>query len=143
MRNQKSYSILIVGTLFLLQTSCSKNSKHGLNNDLTWTYTYVKSKENHKNELKEILIKNWFAMDSIAQEQGLIKDYELIENISESDSTDWDFIVAVEYFTKGTYSDISEEFEKIRQSHKTVKIKGLTFGEVGVIVKSELVKKFE
>ena len=143
MRSQKNYSVLIIGILSLFHTSCSENMKKELNNDLTWTYTYVKSKKSRKSELKETLIKNWFVMDSIAQEKGLIKSYELLENISDSDSTDWDFIVAVEYFTKENYADIADEFEKIRQSHNTVKINGLTFGEVGKVVKSELVKKNE
>ena len=143
MSNRQIYSIFLVGILFLSQNSCSPNVKKELNNDLTWTYTYVKAKESYKNELKATIIKNWFVMDSIAQLQGLIKDYELIENIGKSESTDWDFIVAVEYFTKGNYVDIAEEFEKIRQAHKTVKINGLTFNEVGQVVKSELVKKNE
>jgi|GEM_PF-3712392 len=107
----------------------------------TWTYTYLKSKQNYKSELKKTIFKNWFVMDSIAKEKGLIKSYELIENINQGESTEWDFIVAVEYFTQGNYSDIAEEFEKIRESHKTIKINGLPFGEVGTVVKSELVKK--
>lgn len=91
--------------------------------------------------MKEVLVKNWFAMDSIAVKQGLINDYELIENLNTESDVSWDYIVAVEYFTKNTYADITEAFEKIRASHKTIKINGLTFPEVAKVVKSEVVQK--
>ena len=134
--------ILMIGLLFNL--SCSeKTAVKEIEENLTWTYTYLKSKPNYKKELKETILKNWFVMDSIAKEKGLIKSYELIENINQDESTEWDFIVAVEYFTQGNYTDIAEEFEKIRESHNTTKINGLSFGEVGTVVKSELVKNID
>ena len=109
--------------------------------DLTWTYTYMKAHAGKQDDLKEIIIQNWFKMDSVAVEQGLIKSYELIENLDESESREWDFIVAVEYFTRETYADIAEAFGQIRSAHQTVKVNGLTFPEAGQVVKSEVVKK--
>lgn len=121
---------------------CAQNKNTDSENNLTWTYTYIKSKnEERKHELKQIILKNWFAMDSIAKEKGLINDYQLIENISTKDDLEWDFIVAVEYYTEDNYSDIAQEFEKIRESHQTVKVNGFIFPQVGLVVKSELVRR--
>ena len=43
----------------------------------TWTYTYIKAKENQRNNLKQFIIRNWFAMDSVAVQKGLFNDYQL------------------------------------------------------------------
>ena len=80
-------------------------------------------------------------MDSIAVRQGLFNDYELIENINKEDSLTWDFIVAVEYFTSGTYADVAEKWQVISKAHQTVKVNGLSFKDLGKIVKSETIKK--
>jgi hypothetical protein len=107
--------------------------------------TYLKSTNFQKDRLKKFLEKNWFVMDSIAVGQRLINKYELIENIGEDSNTvsDWDFIVAVEYFTEGTYSDIADKFEEIRKSHTTIKVDGLVLKDIGKIVRSETAKKTE
>jgi hypothetical protein len=110
-------------------------------NQNTWTYTYLKATSGQKDNLKEFLKKNWFAMDSIAVRQGLFNDYELIENINKEDSLTWDFIVAVEYFTSGTYADVAEKWQVISKAHQTVKVNGLSFKDLGKIVKSETIKK--
>jgi hypothetical protein len=134
--------ILSIILLSLAMVGCSTETKKKIPIEgLTWTYTYIKAEEGKRKELKEILIKNWFAMDSIAVQQELINDYELIENLNTKSDVDWDYIVAVEYFTEYTYKDISVEFDKIRQAHQTVKINGLTFPQAGKVVKSETVKK--
>ena len=114
-------------------------------NTKTWTLTYIKSNPLQKEKVKEFLEKNWFAMDSIAVAQGLISKYELIENRADETDTvsEWDFIVAVEYFTTGTYADIAEKFEKIRKSHTTIPINGFVLKDMAKIVKSETVKKRE
>jgi hypothetical protein len=103
----------------------------------TWTYTYLKAKENEKDNLKEFLIKNWFSMDSIAVRQGLFNDYKLLENTNADRTATWDFIVAVEYFTKNGYSDIAEEWQEIRKAHETILIDGKNLKDLGKIVKSE------
>ena len=103
----------------------------------TWTYTYLKAREDQRNNLKAFISKNWFAMDSIAVQRGLFNDYQLLENTNKSTDAEWDFIVAVEYYTKGTYEDIREEWMKIRSDHKPVAIEGYAFPDLGHIVKSE------
>ena len=129
------YLILILLTTTL---SCSAQTDKK-NYQKTWTYTYLKAKENEKHNLKAFLIKNWFAMDSIAVSQGLFNDYKLIENTNKNASSEWDFIVAVEYFTANTYSDIEEEWQVIKNNHQTILIDGKSMKELGSIVKSETV----
>ena len=140
MRNTKYHLSLLIFLLFIIY-SCYKKKKKLKVNDFTWTYTYLKAKNNRKEELKLAILKNWFVVDSIAKKKGLINNFELIKNISQKDSTNWDFIVAVEYFTEENYADISEEFEDIRNSHKNVNINGMVFAEIGEIVGFKLIKK--
>lgn len=103
----------------------------------TWTYTYLKAKEGQKEHLKQFLEKNWFAMDSIAVQQGLFNDYQLIYNNNTATEAQWDYIVAVEYFTTGTYSDIETEWLKIKEKHETILINGKNFPELGGVVGSQ------
>lgn len=108
----------------------------------TWVYTYIKAKENQQENLRKFIETNWFAMDSIAVKRRLFNDYQLLENSSEADSLVWDFIVAVEYFTTGTYADIKTEWQDIRKNHKKVLIKGYDFTDLGQVVQSEKLVKY-
>lgn len=105
----------------------------------TWTFTYLKAINAQKDNLKTYLKKNWFAMDSIAVNRKLISRYELMENLNAD--AEWDFIVAVEYFTRGTYADIEKAFEQIRAEHHSVTVNGLTLKDLGRIVRSETLQK--
>ncbi|MFY7808198.1 MAG: hypothetical protein ACOVSV_04380 [Fimbriimonadaceae bacterium] len=125
--------------LLLLCTTARLDAQSG--NQKTWTYTYLKAVDGQKEGLKEYLKKNWFVMDSIAVRQGLFNDYELIENVSKDDSSSWDFIVAVEYFTAGTFSDIAGKWQEISRAHQVVNVDGRGFGELGRIIRSEDVQK--
>lgn len=107
-----------------------------------WVFTYLKAKEGQKADLRAFVERNWFAMDSVAVEQGLFKTYELYENQS-PDSPLWDFIVAVQYFTARRYADVADRFEQIRRKHKTVLINGKPFNELGSVVSSTDVVKYE
>ena len=103
----------------------------------TWTYTYLKAKEGQQENLKQYLFRNWFVMDSIAVARGLFNDFQLLENSNTSVDVEWDFIVAVEYYTKGTYADIQDEWTEIRANHRNVNVEGYSFPELATIVKSE------
>ena len=105
----------------------------------TWTFTYLKAINGQKDNLKTYLKKNWFAMDSIAVNRKLISRYELMENLNAD--AEWDFIVAVEYFTRDTYADIEKAFEQIRAEHHPVTVNGLTLKDLGRIVRSETLQK--
>ena len=133
----KNISIILLAIVVLTGTSCgTKRDNQNDSDKQYWTFTYLKAKPTRKAELKSFLIKNWFKMDSIAVAQGLFSDYQLYENETDGD---WDYIVAVEYFNTERYEKIAEEFEAIRSNHKTVKIDGMDFKELGEFVKSESV----
>lgn len=107
-----------------------------------WTYTYLKAKPELEGELKEFILKNWFVMDETAVDQGLFRDFQIIDNLaepSEGEPTTWDFIVAVEYYGDEGYTDIREGFEAIRSSHGTQLIDGKSLRDLGSIVRSERV----
>jgi hypothetical protein len=143
MSKQSIYICIVVSLLTYL--TCHSQAKTASSNTRTWTLTYLKSTHADKNKVKKFLEKNWFVMDSIAVTQGLIGKYELIENIVDEPNSvsDWDFIVAVEYFTPDTYSAIAEKFEIIRKNHKTIAVDGMVFNDMAKIVKSETVRKIE
>ncbi len=103
----------------------------------TWTYTYIKAKEGQRENLKEFLEKNWFVMDSIAVQRGLFNAYRLIRNNDTALDAKWDYIVAVEYFTRGTYADIEAGWVEIRRSHSTTLVAGKNFPDLGSIVDSQ------
>lgn len=103
----------------------------------TWVYTYIKATDNQRSNLKKYIEKNWFVMDSIAVQRELFNNYQLLENVDTEEQTTWDFIVAVEYFTPGTYSDIQVSWQEIRRKHKTILVDGKDFNQLGQIVKSE------
>lgn len=138
----KHIFLLLFLSLTLQLIGHAQNSKQ-LPGETTWTFTYLKAANQQKDNLKLFLEKNWFVMDSIGVANGLFKSYELIENVNGASSAnaDWDYIVAVEYFTGGTYADIAAQFEVIRKNHQTVRINGLGLADLGKIVKSETVKR--
>ena len=116
------------------QATAARESDQG--SQRTWTYTYLKAKDGQRENLKGFIIANWFAMDSIAVRQGLFNDYQLLANTADPEAADWDYIVAVEYFTAGTYADIQEEWAPIRSNHEKVLVNGYDFPDLGEIVKS-------
>ena len=130
------FFIILAISCTIKEQSSEDKSNH------SWTFTYLKAKSGQKESLKLYLEKNWFAMDSIAVKNGLFNRYELYENLS-SDSSAWDFIVAVEYFSKNGYKDVQTEFEAIREEHEVVKVNNRDFKDLGTFVKSEAVIKNE
>lgn len=108
-----------------------------------WTHTYLKATDGNREALRKFLEQNWFEMDRIAVERGLFRDYQMIENLVESTTenpTEWDYIVAVEYYGNETYADIAEGFEAIRTEHEVQLIDGLGLRDLGRIVKGEQVR---
>ena len=111
--------------------------------ETNWTHTYLKATDGNREALREFLEQNWFEMDRIAVERGLFRDYQMIENLAVSTSeapTEWDYIVAVEYYGDETYADIAEGFEAIRGEHEVQLIDGLGLRDLGKIVKGERIR---
>lgn len=108
------------------------------NKQLTWTYTYLKAQKGEKENLRKYIKLNWFAMDSIAVRKGLFREYRLLENQNDQGQSNWDFIVAVEYFTRNTFQDIQDEWTEIRKNHKEVLIEEKGFSDLGTVVDSQV-----
>ncbi len=120
---------------FLIAVNLSVYSQPTLNNKTLWTFTYLKATNGLRADLKVCLQQNWLAMDKQATEQGLFKQYHLLED---KDSTKgWDFVVVVQYRDEKGYEGVKVEFEKIRQNHPRVLINGRGMAELGKVVKSE------
>lgn len=59
-----------------------------------YEYTFLKSVDAKPDALLEFIVKNWFAIDKIAVEKGIIVNYQLYEA---KDQEDWNVAVAVGY----------------------------------------------
>lgn len=96
--------------------------------------TFLKSFDQQPDKLIRFLTENWFAMDKIAVEQGLIVNYSLFE--SPDDAEGWNVLVLVGYPSQTGYQAITQEFEKIRHKHQKVLIDGKDLKDLGKIVGS-------
>jgi hypothetical protein len=100
--------------------------------------TFLRAQPEKRDRLKRFIRANWFAMDLIAQQQGLVNSFQLLEPRQQegnsNEAREWDLLVKVGYPTPGGYSDIAEAFEVIRRAHTTVLIDGLDFRALGQIV---------
>jgi len=97
-------------------------------------YTFLKSLPGEREALKKFIIANWFRMDAIAVEKGLMSSYEVLD--SGDDAEPWNVAVAVTYMNRAGYEGIATEFEKIRRDHKLVLIDGKGLKDLGKIVTS-------
>jgi oligopeptide transport system substrate-binding protein len=99
--------------------------------------TYLKALPGQQAALAEFIRRNWFAMDLVAQKQGLIADFELVQRTPSETASDWDLMVRVRYPHPSGYAAIASEFEAIRNTHENVLIEGKSLRELGRIVRSE------
>ncbi len=99
--------------------------------------TYLKAELGQQKALAEFIRRNWFAMDAIAKQRGLIADFELLARSPSDTKADWDFMVRVRYPHPGGYAAIAGEFEAIRGKHQSVLIEGKGMRELGRVVRSE------
>ena len=94
--------------------------------------TFLKSEAGKREALIQYIRANWFAMDAVAVERGLMTDYQLLD--SGDDAGDWNVVVIVGYPDAKGYDGIREAFEAIRSAHVTVPVDGQTkiaaFGRV-------------
>jgi hypothetical protein len=97
--------------------------------------TYLKSKPGERGNLVRYIERNWFEMDRIAKEQGLMDDYIVLE--AEDDEGAWNVLVAVTYRDDRGYAGIREAFENIRAAHTEVAIDGKRLRDLGAIVESK------
>jgi hypothetical protein len=98
--------------------------------------TFLKSLPGQRENLKQSIVQNWFAMDKIAKAQGLMSAFTVMD--TGSDEGPWNVLVSVTYMNERGYEGIAEAFEKIRRAHIPV---GKSSRELGTIVDSK--KMFE
>lgn len=96
--------------------------------------TFLKSKPGQRENLKRFIVLNWFAMDRIARELGLLHAYTVMD--TGSDDGPWNVVVATTYRDARGYSGIAQAFEKIRESHRTVLVDGKALQALGSVVEA-------
>jgi hypothetical protein len=99
--------------------------------------TFLKSNPGEREQLKTFIVLNWFAMDKIAKEQGLMSAFTVMD--TGTDEGPWNVLVSVTYMNDKGYEGIAEAFEKIRRAHTTVRVGGKLLRELGAIVESKRV----
>lgn len=97
--------------------------------------TFLKSNPGQREQLKSFIVLNWFAMDKIAMEQGLMSAFTVMD--TGTDEGPWNVLVSVTYMNEKGYDGISEAFETIRRAHTTVRVEGKVLRELGTIVDSK------
>jgi hypothetical protein len=101
--------------------------------------TYLKSNAGMRDQLRRFIVLNWFAMDKIAKERGLMQHFRVLD--TGSDDGEWNVLVVVTYLNDRGYDGIKPEFEAIRTAHQTVLIDGKSLSDLGRVVKG--IKTFE
>ena len=97
--------------------------------------TFLKSKPGQRGQLKRFIVLNWFAMDQIAKDQGLMSAFTVLD--TGTDQGPWNVLVSTTYMDERGYPGIEEAFEKIRRAHTTVLVDGKGLRELGSIVDSK------
>lgn len=97
--------------------------------------TFLKAEPGHREHLKTYIVLNWFAMDQVARQQGLMDAFTVMD--TGTDDGPWNVLVAVTYRDERGYEGIAAAFERIRQAHRTVPVEGKTLRELGRIVDSK------
>lgn len=96
--------------------------------------TFLLSKPGDRERLRQFIVLNWFAMDAIAKERGLMRAYTVMD--TGTDEGEWNVLVAVTYADARGYEGIAAEFETIRRAHRVIPVDGRTLRELGSIVKT-------
>jgi hypothetical protein len=126
---------LAVPALFASAISCARAASAATARAVE--LTFLKAAPGERENLKRFIVLNWFAMDAIAKQQGLMQAYTVLD--SGSDDGPWNLLVSVTYMDAKGYEGIAEAFEKIRRAHQTVPVDGKTLRDLGRIVESKRV----
>jgi hypothetical protein len=98
----------------------------------SFEFTFLKATDGDTASLCRFITQNWFEMDKVAVERGLMTAYRLLR--STGVDPDWDVLVIVGYPSADGYSGITKAFEAIRAAHTTVPVNGKTLRQLGAIV---------
>jgi predicted SnoaL-like aldol condensation-catalyzing enzyme len=97
--------------------------------------TFLKAAPKQREQLKQFIILNWFAMDKIAVAQGLLDSYSISD--TGSDDGAWNVLVTTTYKNAAGYDGIKEAFDVISRQHITVPVEGKVLRDLGEIVDSK------
>ena len=100
------------------------------------TQTYLRAAPGKRAALIAYIERNWFAMDRLGIEQGLVTSYARMQCADDTDA-DWDIIVAVGYPTARGHDapGVAEAFNMNGAAHRAIKVDGLGLNELGTIVR--------
>lgn len=133
LRHHSAAARLLAGVLFFLVSSLipafAAAEKRAVE------LTFLKANPGQREQLKSFIVANWFAMDQVAKEQGLMAAYTVLD--SGTDEGAWNVLVSVTYMNELGYDGIAEAFGRIRKAHTTVLIEGKTLRQLGTIVDSK------
>jgi hypothetical protein len=130
---------LVVLLLFALPMLTLSDAEAAESTKRAVEITFLKSKPGQRENLRAFIVANWFAMDKIAKEKGLIVSFTVLD--SGNDLGPWNLMVLTTYLDDKGYEGVAAAFESIRLSHKTVRVQGKTLDDLGVVVDSK--KTFE
>ncbi len=97
--------------------------------------TFLKANPCERERLVRFIELNWFAMDRIAVERGLMQDYRVLQ--TQSDDGPWNVLVEVTYRDERGYAGVADAFETIRKAHENVLVDGKTLRDLGTVVSSQ------
>jgi hypothetical protein len=117
-----------------LATAAPVQAKAASPRAASFELTFLKATDGDTVSLCRFITQNWFEMDKVAVEQGLMTEYRLLR--STDPDPGWDVLVIVGYPNVDGYSGITKEFEAIRAAHTTVPVNGKTLRQLGAIIAS-------
>lgn len=127
--------VLPLITAFALMASGQNASATSVENTRAVELTFLKSQPGQRENLKRFIVLNWFAMDKVAKDQGLMSAFTVME--TGTDEGPWNVVVSVTYTNARGYEGIAEAFETIRRAHTTVPVDGRSLRDLGAIVESK------
>ncbi len=97
--------------------------------------TFLKSLPGQREALKKFVVLNWFAVDEIAVQRGLMAAYSIMD--TGSDDGAWNLVVKDTWTDIKGYPAVAEEFLKIGKTRETVLVDSKNFRELGAVVDSK------
>ncbi len=101
--------------------------------------SYIQAVPGQKERLKTFIKANFFAIDALAVQQGLMYSYALLEKVDSSDPRPWDLMLVDAWCDEHGLEVVAGLFTKITEAHQTVPIDGMFFDDLGTFIGSESV----
>lgn len=99
------------------------------------TVTYLRSQPGKLPELERFVRANWFAMDAIAVQQGLLVAYEWLD--TGDDSSPWNALVIVTYADDKGFDGIAQRWAPIKAAHVEIRPDGMGMKDLGRVLETK------